>query len=102
MSLGLTQEQLAERSDLSANYIARLELAWKTPSLGTLVRLAEALEVHLSDLLEDESKAKWLDEARDIAYLLEDLDEFEAKFVLGQLRQTIGFVRQEKEVRNKV
>ncbi len=44
---GLTQEQLAEKLDMKQSAVARLELGEVTPSFGTLVRLAEGLEIEL-------------------------------------------------------
>lgn len=50
--LGLTQEGLAERSGLSANYLARLERGeMRNPRRATLEALAEALEVDVADLV---------------------------------------------------
>lgn len=48
---GLTQEQLAERAELSPPYISHIERATKCPSLEALVRLAAALELTLDQLL---------------------------------------------------
>ena len=42
---GLTQDALRSRSRMSRAYLCRVELGQQTPSLGTLEKLAEALEV---------------------------------------------------------
>ena len=47
----LTQEQLAERADLSVPYISHLERGSKKPSMAVLVRLAESLGVTVDRLL---------------------------------------------------
>jgi transcriptional regulator with XRE-family HTH domain len=49
---GMTQEQLAERADISRTYLARLETARQDPTLGTLEKLAKALKVKVTELLE--------------------------------------------------
>ncbi|HEX8410721.1 MAG TPA: helix-turn-helix transcriptional regulator [Thermoanaerobaculia bacterium] len=49
----LTQEALAESADLSGNYISDLELGRKVPSLTIIVRLSQALDVAVADLLID-------------------------------------------------
>jgi transcriptional regulator with XRE-family HTH domain len=49
--LGLTQEQLAERSGLSQQYLSGLERGKRNPTILTLYELALALEVHPADLL---------------------------------------------------
>ena len=48
---GLSQEALADATDLSRPYISQLERSLKSPSLRTLARLAEALDVSLSDIM---------------------------------------------------
>lgn len=48
---GLTQEQLAEITDLSLPTIAAIERGLRWPRLGTLRRIAKALHVPSSELL---------------------------------------------------
>jgi len=42
---GLTQEELADRSGVHATEISRLESGWRGPTLRTVKRLAEGLQV---------------------------------------------------------
>lgn len=49
---GLTQEALAERSDRSVDGISALERGLVLPGLETLERLAEVLDVPLSDFFD--------------------------------------------------
>ena len=51
MKSGLTQEQLAEASDLSVPYLSHIERGSKRASLETLVRVAGALDVTVDRLL---------------------------------------------------
>ncbi len=46
-----TQEQLAERCDLSLSYMGAVERGEKLPSLETFIRIANALEVSSDSLL---------------------------------------------------
>jgi len=48
----MSQADLAERSGVSREYIARLETGHHDPSLSTLVKLAKALKVKPGNLLE--------------------------------------------------
>lgn len=50
---GLTLEQLAEKADLSWPYLSEIERGRENISLDKLARLAQALEVRLSKLLEN-------------------------------------------------
>jgi transcriptional regulator with XRE-family HTH domain len=47
----LTQEQLAEKAELSLNFIGNLERGEKMPSLETVERLASALGLKGAELL---------------------------------------------------
>lgn len=47
----LTQEKLAELCELSTNYIGMLERAEKIPSLDTLIRIVNTLEITADMLL---------------------------------------------------
>ncbi|HEV2329296.1 MAG TPA: helix-turn-helix transcriptional regulator [Verrucomicrobiae bacterium] len=47
----LTQEQLAEKTDLNTNYIGEIERAEKKITLETLEKIAKVLEVRISNLL---------------------------------------------------
>jgi len=48
---GLTQEKLAEKANMSLQYLALLELARKFPSGDMLERLANALDIETYELL---------------------------------------------------
>ena len=48
---GLSQEQLAEKADLSRNYIGEIERAEKKITLETLWKVARALRIPICDLL---------------------------------------------------
>jgi putative transcriptional regulator len=48
----MSQADLAEKSGISREYIARLETGHHDPSLGTLVKLAKALKVTVGELVE--------------------------------------------------
>lgn len=53
---GFSQEKLAELSDLHPTYISHLENGKANPSLIILTNIANALEVHICDLVTDKSK----------------------------------------------
>jgi transcriptional regulator with XRE-family HTH domain len=72
---GWTQTRLAERSGVSANYIALLERGKKTPSLKLLSRIAEALEVKVSSIFEND--------------LQKDLEELKRQYNTQELSEAI-------------
>lgn len=55
---GLTQKELAERSGIGRVTLSRLERGDHSPRYGTLVALAEALGVSVTDLLVDRTRSE--------------------------------------------
>lgn len=53
ISAGLSQEELGFRADMKRSYVSDLERGTRSPSVRALGRLATALGVHPSALLED-------------------------------------------------
>jgi len=49
---GLTQEALAERADLDPTYISGIERGMRNPSVLSVVRIAKALGITTSQLME--------------------------------------------------
>jgi transcriptional regulator with XRE-family HTH domain len=57
---GLTQEQLAVTAGLSRMFVTRMEQGAHDPTLSTLVRLARALRIPVTELLgESVSASQW-------------------------------------------
>jgi transcriptional regulator with XRE-family HTH domain len=50
--LGLTQEEVAERSGVQAGEISRIETGKRDPKVSTLERLAKAVEMKPGQLLD--------------------------------------------------
>ena len=50
----LTQAQLAEKLNLSVNYVSQIETGIAPPSFKTLLLLAQGLDVELKDLFDFE------------------------------------------------
>lgn len=48
--LGFTQQQLADKINISLNFMGKIEVAFSKPSLDTLIELADALETTVSEL----------------------------------------------------
>lgn len=46
----LTQEELAEKLNMSLNFVGKIEVAFSKPSLNTLIKIAQVLNTTVSDL----------------------------------------------------
>jgi transcriptional regulator with XRE-family HTH domain len=58
MENGLTQEELADRCELTKGFISQLEREMTSPSIATLCDILEALGTTLSEFFEEESDEK--------------------------------------------
>jgi transcriptional regulator with XRE-family HTH domain len=92
-SLGLTQEQLADKSGLSPNYIAKLEMEKRIPSVSALVSLSEALEVKVSELIAEESGQVWMDATEEMTRIMKSLNAEDTEFALDNLRMVVNHVK---------
>jgi transcriptional regulator with XRE-family HTH domain len=50
LEAGLSQEKLAEKSDLSTVFISRVERGKESPTIDSLSKIANALKVRVRDL----------------------------------------------------
>ena len=48
--LGLSQQELADKTKLSLNFIGKIEVSFSRPSLDSLIKIADALEITVSEL----------------------------------------------------
>lgn len=55
---GLTQEALAERTELSVSYIGFIERGENVPTLTIVLNLADALKVDAADLVREVSRKR--------------------------------------------
>jgi len=54
---GLTLEELAQRASLTKSYLSKLERGLSSPTIGTVLKLAEALSVTVDQLISRSSRA---------------------------------------------
>ena len=80
--LGLTQDEAAEKCNLSSNYFRQIELGNKVPRLETFLRIAETLNVSTELLLA--GNLSWTAEIRsnELYQKLEELEPNQQRFVL--------------------
>ncbi len=58
MALGLTQEELAERADLTKGFISQIERDLTSPSVDSFSDILEALGTNMSDFFKGETEEK--------------------------------------------
>lgn len=56
--LGLSQQELAEKINISLNFMGKIEVAFSKPSLDTLVKIADGLNISVSELCDFNQNSK--------------------------------------------
>lgn len=79
----LTQEALAEQTDLANNYISNIENSRSIPSLETLVKLCGALNVTPNDILLGTSTTSELYMRKELEDKISSLSPKEKRMVYG-------------------
>lgn len=80
---GLTQEKLAELSDLSASYISKIESGSKKASLKSLVKLGNILGVSIDNFLSDNKNNDFLDYTSKLLSFIEDCNNLEKQLIFN-------------------
>lgn len=88
--LKLTQEKLAELSDLSLSYTGAVERGEKIPSLEAFIRIANALQVSSDRLLADVLIAGSRYVASDLYEKLSALSNVEQRRILNVMKTMIA------------
>ena len=97
----MTQEQLAEKIDLSPTHLSNIETGTTRVSLATIVSLANALSVTVDHLLcEDLVCAKPLIQ-QEISDLLADCSDSEIRFLRDILAAVKDTLRKEYNLRQR-
>lgn len=89
----LTQEQLAEKVDVSTVFISQLETAVRKPSLETIYKISVALNTTLDNLIGNVSLETKYNE---IANLLQGKNDIELLFITNVLREICSQIKDGK------
>ena len=87
----MTQEQLAEKTDVSTVFISQIETAVRKPSLETMYRLSGALNTTIDTLIGNDNLQAKYDE---IAKMLQNRSADELSFITGILREICLNIRE--------
>ena len=91
--VGCSQEQLAWDSELSNTYISLVETGRKKPSLGSLLKISNALGITLDELLSGNQIHNPTDYQTDIDELMVDCTHEEKRFIFELLRSSKTILR---------
>lgn len=86
----MTQEELAEKTNLSVAYIGMLERGKRTPGLETFIMIADELNATADELLEGSMKAGYLFRLKKYEEKFAKLNAEEAKKIYTILDTLLG------------
>lgn len=89
----ITQEKLAEAVNISSSHLSNIETGNARVSLPTLVHIANALDVLLSDLLCDNLVRAKESYCKECDILFSDCSDQEARFITDMISATITALR---------
>lgn len=93
----MSQARLAELADLSTQYISHVETCKKTISLGAAYRVADALNVSIGAIL-DNNISSSKPENNEIDYIFSDCNMYERQILIEVLSSTKNALRENKEL----
>lgn len=87
---GLSQEELSEKVDIDPKHLSRIEVGRGFPSLDTLERLADALNVELKDFFEFTHETPSPRELKEtLTGLLKEVDEERLRLLVKIVRTVV-------------
>ena len=89
----LTQEQLAEKTDVSTVFISQIETAVRKPSLETIYKISIALNTTIDTIIGNNSLHT---QRKEIAKLLENRTPTELNFIIKILREICDNISDER------
>lgn len=98
---GITQEVVADLTDVTPAHMSNIETGKTKVSLPTLIAIANALSVSVDTLLCDNvlnSKVVFEREAKE---LFKDCDEYELRLLVDLLKSTKEAIRKDKYTRSR-
>lgn len=78
----LTQEQLALLIEREPAYLSRIEHGNQKPSLDTLLRVCQALNIDINNLLTDSPKVQSTAQLREMEFLMDGCSDYELNVIL--------------------
>lgn len=85
---GLSQEELAEKVDISTTHMSHIETGNTKLSLAVFVSIAAALEIRTDDLLDTPATSTTSNSLNEIAAVLEQCSAQEAKVIADVVKAT--------------
>ena len=97
----MTQERLSDLLDISPSHMSNIETGTTRVSLTTLVKLANALDISLDDILCDSVTHARPQFERDIQQVLDECSDYEIRVVADVARSVVDAMRRNENLRTQ-
>lgn len=97
---GISQEKLAELADLSTQYMSQIETAARKASLTSLVKISNALNVSLDELLYGNRPDRPGEMQSELNSILSDCDAYEKRVLYELIVQSRKILKENRELLN--
>jgi len=89
---GLSQEQLALHAEITTAYLGQIERGEKNPTVVTVGKICNALNISLSDFFSDQKLSNTDEDAtlRQIGFFLKDLSPAEKQEILQIIKHAVN------------
>ena len=85
----LSQDELSEKINIDPKHLSRIEVGKSYPSLDTLERIANALNVEIKDLFEFMHLSRSKELTDNVSKLLKEADEDRLRLILKIIRAVV-------------
>jgi transcriptional regulator with XRE-family HTH domain len=86
---GLSQEELSEKVGIDSKHLSRIEVGKSYPSLDTLERIANALNVEIKDLFEFMHQVRSKELTDNVSKLLKEAGDDKLRLILKIIRAVV-------------
>jgi len=94
----LSQEELAELADVTAQYISYIETGRKKVSLQVLVNIADGLSVSVDNLLMGNQKTEIPLYMMELTSLMENCNQYERRIVYEQIISLVKTLKENRKL----
>ena len=92
----MTQEELAEKANLSTVFISQLETGVRKPSLETVFKLSCILNVSMDELVKNTDNSIVISDDAEITMLLKGREDKEIRLITGVAKEILRNLEGEK------
>ena len=100
-SANMTQESFAEKLNLSTHYISQIETGTRKPSLETVFKISQVLNISMDDLFKDSTESKDNNKLYALITMLITRSDNEIEYITATVREMLKHIKNGLIIVNK-